>query len=196
MAFGAVLDTCVLYPFSLCDILLRLADRELYDPYWSGRILEELARNLVEHGLTAAQASHRIDQMRRAFPAAEVADTAVARLEPAMTNESKDRHVLAAAVAPQADAIVTFNLRDFPADACDPYDVDVLHPDRFLVEQYDLDPAAVEAEITAQAAALRRPPVSRSDLVRMLERAGVPTFAARLKVVAASRPGRRHAGTR
>ena len=97
-----------------------------------------------------------------------------------MTNESKDRHVLAAAVASEADAIVTFNLRDFPADACDPYDVEVLHPDRFLVELYDLDRAAVEAEITAQAAASRRPPVSRSDLVQMLERAGVPTFAARL----------------
>ena len=68
MAFGAVLDTCVLYPFSLCDILLRLADRELYDPHWSGRILEELARTLVEHGLTRAQASHRVDQMRRASP--------------------------------------------------------------------------------------------------------------------------------
>jgi len=43
MAFGAVLDTCVLYPFSLCDILLRLADRELYDPYWSGTNLHAIS---------------------------------------------------------------------------------------------------------------------------------------------------------
>jgi predicted nucleic acid-binding protein len=180
MAFGAVLDTCVLYPFSLCDILLRLADRELYDPYWSGRVLEELARNLVGHGLTPAQAGHRIEQMRRSFPDAEIAGAAVARLEPAMTNDPKDRHVLAAAVASRVDAVVTFNVRDFAAEACGPYDVDVLHPDRFLVDLYELDPSTVEAEITAQAAALRRPPVTRGDLARMLDRAGAPVFADRL----------------
>jgi predicted nucleic acid-binding protein len=107
MAFGVVLDTCVLYPFSLCDLLLRLADRELYDPFWSDRILDELARNLAEAGLTAEQVAWRISQMRQAFPAAEVPADAVARLEPAMANHPKDRHVLAAAVASGADAIVT-----------------------------------------------------------------------------------------
>jgi predicted nucleic acid-binding protein len=115
MALGAVLDTCVLYPFSLCDILLRLADRELYDVCWSGRILEELGRNLVEHGLTPARAAHRVGQMRRAFPAAEVSPTTAARLEPRMTNDPKDRHVLAAAVAAKAEAVVRFNLRHFAA---------------------------------------------------------------------------------
>ena len=181
MAFGAVLDTCVLYPFSLCDVLLRLAARELYDPFWSGRILEELARNLIEHGLTSAQTGYRIDQMRRAFPGAEVAGGAVVQLEPLMTNQSKDRHVLAAAVASGADTIVTFNVRDFVPDAFDQFDIEVLHPDRFLVDLHDLDRPAVEAEITAQARALRKPPVSRSDLVGMLERSGVPAFADRLK---------------
>jgi hypothetical protein len=170
-------------PFSLCDILLRLAARELYDPFWSGRILEELARNLVERGLTQGQAKHRVDQMRRAFPAAEVPARAVAPLERAMTNESKDRHVLAAGVVAAADAVVTFNLRDFAPDACDPHGIDVLHPDRFLIDLHDLDPETIQTEITAQAAALRRPPVSRMDLIRMLERAGVPNFAARLQGV-------------
>jgi predicted nucleic acid-binding protein len=181
MAFGAVLDTCVLFPFSLCDILLRLAVHELYDPYWSARILQELHRNLIEHGLTPGQASYRVDRMRQTFPGAEVSASAVARLEPGMTNDPKDRHVLAAAVASSADAIVTFNLRHFPAEVCDQYEVEVLHPDRFLVDLHDLDRETVEAEITEQAAALRRPPVSSVELVAMLERAGVPDFAARLR---------------
>lgn len=186
MALGAVLDTCVLYPFSLCDILLRLADRELYDLYWSGRILEELGRNLVEHGLTSAQATHRVDQMRRAFPAAEVSRTAVVRLEPRMTNDPKDRHVLAAAVAAKSEAVVTFNVRHFATDACAPYGVRVLHPDQFLIGLHDLDHQSVEDEIAAQAAALRRPPVSSAQLVGMLERAGVPEFAAILRRVVPS----------
>jgi hypothetical protein len=186
MAFGVVLDACVLYPFSLCDILLRLADRELYDPHWSGRILEELARNLIENGLTPQQASYRVGQMRRAFPAAEVLASLVARLEPQMPNDAKDRHVLAAAVGSPAEAVVTFNLRHFTADACDPYGIEVLHPDRFLVDLHDLDAATVQAEISAQAAALRRPPVSRSELIGMLEGAGVPNFAACIR---AASPG-------
>jgi hypothetical protein len=181
MALGVVLDTCVLYPFSLCDVLLRLADRELYDPFWSGQILEELTRNLVEHGLTPDQAGHRVGQMRRAFPAAEVPANPIARLEPHMTNQAKDRHVLAAAVASPAEAVVTFNLRHFAVDACDPHDIEALHPDQFLVGLYDLDPWRVRAEISAQAAALRRPPVSRSELITMLERAGLPNFTACLR---------------
>jgi hypothetical protein len=37
-----------------------------------------------------------------------------------MTNEPKDRHVLAAAVRGRADVIVTENIRDFPPLAADP----------------------------------------------------------------------------
>jgi hypothetical protein len=116
--------------------------------------------------------------MRRAFPAAEVSRTAVARLEPRMTNDPKDRHVLAAAVAAKAKAVVTFNVRHFGAEACDPHSVRVLHPDQFLISLNELDHEIIEEEIGAQAAALRRPPVSAAELVGMLERAGVPEFAA------------------
>jgi hypothetical protein len=45
--FAVVLDACVLYPLPLRDTLLRVAQQTLYTPRWSGRILEEVARNLV-----------------------------------------------------------------------------------------------------------------------------------------------------
>jgi PIN domain len=50
MAFKVVLDANVLYPFSLRDTLLRLAERELYVLAWSERILDEVSRNLVDDG--------------------------------------------------------------------------------------------------------------------------------------------------
>jgi hypothetical protein len=46
MAFGAVLDANVLFHMPLCDTLLRLAEIELFDPFWSDRILDEMSRNL------------------------------------------------------------------------------------------------------------------------------------------------------
>ena len=98
MAFGVVVDTCVLYPLSIADILLRLAERELYDLFWSERILQELEWVMQENGASARQAAHRVDAMRRAFEAAMVPEEMIARLEPAMTNDEGDRHVLAAAV--------------------------------------------------------------------------------------------------
>ncbi len=181
MAFGVVLDACALYPFSLCDILLRLAERELYDLYWSDRILEEVRRNLVKNRLTDVQAARRVRAIAQAFPAAAVPEEAIARLEPAMRNQEKDRHVLAAAVGSPADAVVTFNLGDFPEGACEPHDIGVIHPDDFLLALYDLQPEVVETAIDVQVAALRNPLIPRPELIKMLERAGVPGFAERVR---------------
>lgn len=61
MAFGVVLDTCVLYPLSIADILMRLAERELYDLFWSERILKDLERVMQENGASAKQAAYRVD---------------------------------------------------------------------------------------------------------------------------------------
>jgi hypothetical protein len=52
----------------------------------------------------------------RGFEEAEVDAAEIERLEPAMTNDPKDRHVLATAVAAGSELIVTFNLDDFPAE--------------------------------------------------------------------------------
>ena len=47
--FTAVLDACVLYPAPIRDILLNLADLDIYSPKWSEIIQEEWIRNLLEN---------------------------------------------------------------------------------------------------------------------------------------------------
>ena len=172
-----MLDASVLYPLPLRDTLLRVAESELYIPYWSEQILEEVTRNLIADGrATPAQARNLTDAMCGAFDSATIPAPAIAQLEPAMTNNPKDRHVLAAAAASDAQAIVTLNLEDFSVDACDPFGIEPLSPDVFLTELYALDEDAVRAAVERQRAALRSPPLQLDQLLDRLA-ATVPRFA-------------------
>ena len=175
MAFTVVLDTCVLYPAHLRDTLLRLAERGLYRAQWSGDILTELERNLTEDGVASESILHLLDEMQRAFPDARV--FGYRALVSTMTCDEKDRHVLAAAVRTNAAAVVTFNVRDFPVESVDPFQVDVIDPDAFLLDLLDLSQRAVLDELEHQAAANRREPKSVTGLLDALTRAGVPQFA-------------------
>jgi len=174
VAFSVVVDTCVLYPAHLRDTVLRLAERGLYRAFWSADIVDELRRNLVQVAAPTA-VDHLLDQMAAAFPDAEV--TGYQSLVGGLTCDPKDRHVLAAAVRADAAAIVTFNTTDFPDHSVQPFELDVIHPDTFLLDQLDLAPVAVTDELAQQAAANRRAPKTVPQLLDALERAGVPAFA-------------------
>lgn len=131
--FSVVLDTCVLYPRALRDTLLRAAERHLYTPHWSVTILDELKRNLVlSNRLTSTQGDYLLAEMTRAFPDAAVRGFEM--LIPSMTNDEKDRHVIAAAVRTRAEVIVTLNLKDFPEDALRIYGITAKSPDAFLLD--------------------------------------------------------------
>jgi predicted nucleic acid-binding protein len=198
MPFRAVLDANVLFPFSLRDTLLRLAEpapspgpAPLYTPLWSERILDEMVRNLVEDGRMDQDRADRLASlMRSAFEEAAVGEEAIAALEESMTNDQGDRHVLAAAVAGGADAIITFNLDHFPSEACDRFGVDATDPDEFLLALHGIAPDRVIAEVRLQAADLTNPPWSFDDLLGALERAGVGRFADALREHLASEPDR------
>lgn len=92
-----------------------------------------------------------------------------------------DRHVLAAAIKGKADAIVTFNLKDFPEAILERYDLEALHPDDFLKFQFDFDPATVVRSAKACRARLENPTIDIRDYLAILERQALPKFAAELK---------------
>jgi hypothetical protein len=177
-----VLDACVLYPLPLRDTLLRAARQNLYAVRWSKRILDEVARNLIkDQRASPEQTVNLIDAMTRAFEDAEIPEAEIAALEPEMTNEPADRHVLAAAVASDdANAIVTANLRHFPAAACAPFRIEVIHPDVFLCDLYERAPTRVRDALDQQAADLSRPPMTVDDVLERLH-ASVPEFVIRVR---------------
>ncbi|WP_244188216.1 PIN domain-containing protein [Streptomyces regalis] len=145
---------------------------------WSADILQELARNLTERVQPDA-VKRLIVLMESAFPESSV--VGYGGLVPAMGNDPKDRHVLAAAIKGEADVVVTRNLRDFPQDTVRPYGIEVLHPDEFLLDQLDLAPAEVLAVLHAQARGYRRAPRDVHGLLDRLDAGGVPQFAAEVR---------------
>lgn len=175
MKFPAFFDTNVLYGAFLNDFILELADRGLFRPLWSKDVLFELGKNLVRNGEDPILVAKRIGTMERYFADAMV--TGYEGLVPTMTNDKKDRHVLAAAVRGGAEVLVTFNTKDFPAESVERYDVEIVHPDDFLLDQLDLYHGATLGALTDLVANYDSPAMTIDDFLISLMRAGVPRFA-------------------
>jgi predicted nucleic acid-binding protein len=174
-----VLDANVLIPNALCDLLLRLAEEEVFLPCWSAEILDEVRRNLP--GVAPAAAERRIAFMNAAFDTAMV--TGYEHLIPNMTNHVKDRHVLAAAVACDADRIVTCNMRDFPYASCEPHGVEPEHPDDFLLGLWDREQRLITRIILEQANDTGRhgPRLTPGDVLDYVASAGARRFVAAVR---------------
>lgn len=184
-SFKVVLDTSVLFPNSLRDLLLRLAQAEFYRGHWSEDILEELRRNLVAKGkMNEAQTVYLTNTMTLVFPGFMIDKVRYEKLVDQMENDPKDRHVLAAAVSEGAQIIVTNNIKDFPASALDRYNIEAKIPDEFLLDQFSLDPDFVTQVLHDQAAALKRPPKTFDDILSALS-VPAPNFVATVKAFTA-----------
>ena len=118
--YTAVLDACVLYPMLLRDLLLSLAHADLYSAKWTGHIRDEWVR---------AKLRDCPDRERQIISAAETMEAAISDcmvtgyehlIGGLKLPDPDDRHVLAAAIAGHADAIVTLNEKDFPKESSTP----------------------------------------------------------------------------
>jgi hypothetical protein len=88
--------------------------------------------------------------------------------------DKDDRHVVAAAIKCGASAIVTFNLRDFPAESLVTHDLEAIDPDDFVVQQFHLSHAKVINSAATHRQRLRKPPKSTDEFLSTLEQQGLP----------------------
>ena len=137
--FKAVLDTNVIYPIVIRDLLFWFAFYELYTPKWSANIFEEWKDVMNRKGISIENAIKRVNVANNAFPDVLVSnyECLIAILK--LTDE-KDRHVLAAAIKSNANVIVTNNLKDFPDDYLTSFDIRAKSADDFLTDIIDLNP--------------------------------------------------------
>jgi predicted nucleic acid-binding protein len=181
--FTAVYDACVLYPAPLRDFLMWLGLSGRFRARWSAQIHDEWKRNLLlnRSDLTSAQLDRTSALMDLATPDGLVTDHEV--LITGLTlPDPDDRHVLAAAIRCNASVIVTFNERDFPPAALSPFGIEAQHPDLFIENLFDLDPAAVVAAAQRQRAQLKNPPMDVDRYIDVLLRQGLVQTAKSLTI--------------
>ena len=172
--FTVVLDACVLYPAPIRDILLNLADLEIFSPKWSEIIQEEWTKNLLANrpDLTKSKLSKIINAMNDAFPDAEVHgfEELIDFIE---LPDPDDRHVVAAGIKCKADAIITFNKKDFPEEYLDQYNLEVYDPDEFITLLKKINSIIVKEAFENQLASLKNPPKTKEELINILAKCGL-----------------------
>jgi predicted nucleic acid-binding protein len=182
VAFVVVYDANVLYPSTLRDLLIRIAQAGLVQAKWTNEILDEVFDSLAsDRPDLDAEALRRT----RGLMIAAVRDCLVCGYEPLAAAlalpDPGDRHVLAAAIKARAQVVVTMNLKDFPPPLLRGWDIEAKHPDQFVLDQIDLDRQAVYGAVQRIADCWRNPPGTVSDVLNRLERDGLVESVAALR---------------
>ena len=129
-------DANVLFSRVLRDYLLYAAEYRLIAVAWSHEILSETVNNLMENrrNFTRESADRLITAMTKTFPFAEINPEPdhFSRIAHLTLPDEGDRHVIAAALAAEADIICTNNTRDFPSDTVGELGLTVATPDELI----------------------------------------------------------------
>jgi hypothetical protein len=172
-----LIDACVLYPTVMREVVLGAARSGAFQPIWTARILEEWARaahKLGPDGTTQARAE--IALLRAAWPKSEVepAPGVEARL---WLPDGDDIHVLAAAVAASADAVMTLNAKDFPRGILAEEGLSRIDPDGYLHGVWTTRPEVMEDVATGVLNEARRLSGTDWTMRDLLRKSSLPRLA-------------------
>lgn len=184
MKYIVLYDACVLYPSAVRDLLMELAmpGRDMFQAKWSEKIELEWINNLIKNrpDLDIKKLEQTAQLMRKVIP-----DSKIKNYESLMAGltlpDTNDVHILAAAIRAKAQAIITFNLKDFPFDYLATFDIEAIHPDTFLINQFDLSSGLVLDSVKTIRARLKNPAKTASDYLDMLSAEKLAGFSACLK---------------
>ncbi len=170
--FTCVLDTNVIYPLWIRDLLLWFAFYELYTPKWSKNIFDEWISVMKRKGIEGKEIKKRTKKMNLAFPDALVLnyESLIDTLE---LPDKNDKHVLAAAIKTNADLIITNNLKDFPKDYLLGFGLKAKNPDDFLTDIIDLSHKLSVQAFKKLVLNKKNPPYNEYDVLDILRNNGL-----------------------
>lgn len=172
--YPALLDANVLHPAFVRGALLWFADERLFQPRWSDDIIKEWRRSVRDRftDVTDEQLNAQQALMTEQFPDAEVTGYApfVGGLD---LPDPDDRHVLAAAIVGRCSGIITSNLKHFPPAIAEQYEIEIVHPDDFIVNIIDLHPSRAVAASKRHRAAMTATNPTPTEFLERFKRAGL-----------------------
>ncbi|MCA1226083.1 PIN domain-containing protein [Saccharopolyspora sp. 6M] len=180
-------DTNTLYPYYICDLLLRCDIEGLFEIRWSEDLLAELLRVPPRSGRKSAASVERLCQaIREVFPEREVPRAAYQHLIDDMPGSDPDDRVhSAAAVAGEATVLLTRDRAGFPHEPLLLWGVRATNVDEFLCELFDRYPDDLGRVLDEQVAGLVRSRLSHRQLLDALG-VNAPLFADRVRAHAST----------
>lgn len=176
-----MLDACVLYPAPLRDLLLSLGVAGIYRAKWSQQIHDEWTRNLLANRpeLDLKRLQVTCTRMNVAVPDSLVTgyEDLIGSLQ---LSDPDDRHVLAVAIRSNADAIITFNQRDFDETELAKYDLYTEHPDEFVSNMISIYTPRVISAVREMRGRLKNPTRNVGEFLSTLHQQGLPQAVGRL----------------
>ncbi|SFD14679.1 PIN domain-containing protein [Tropicimonas isoalkanivorans] len=178
--FTAVLDASVLFPNMKRDILLRFHEADLYRARWTEKIQQEwLVRARERFPDNVAKLDRTDALMREHFEDCWVGGHEKFIPIVDLPNDPDDNHVVAAAIACKAQYIVTDNVRDFPPECLEPFDLERGTADHFLSGTFDHFQYKAFSVLREHRRGLRSQPGATEYLMNLRQK-GLPMLAARL----------------
>jgi len=174
--FTCVLDTNVIYPIEIRDLLLWFAHYDLFTPKWSQHIFDEWKNVMKKKGVEQREINKRVSIVNEAFPDALV-ENYTSLIEGLQLPDEKDRHVLAAAIKTNANLIVTNNLKDFPNSYLDKFGLSAKSADDFLTDIIDLNQESASLAFRKLVLNRKRPNLDEFDVLEAFRRNGIKDAA-------------------
>lgn len=174
--YTCVLDTNVIYPIEIRDLLFWFAHYDLFTPKWSQTIFMEWEEVMLRKGLSKEEIAKRINNANLAFPDALVKnyESLIDGLE---LPDSDDRHVLAAAIKTNANIIVTNNLKDFPQEYLRSFGLTAKSADDFLTDIIDLNPDTAIKAFKELVLNRRNPDLDEFEVLDIMRKQGLKNAA-------------------
>jgi hypothetical protein len=176
-------DANELFPFSVMDLVLALAEDLLIDFAWTDELLAEWERVIVREGRRTPETALSVSAAVRSFFASSRIDPSAYRTQ--ITNvpghDPDDRAHTAACVFGGVTALLTRNRRDFPEEFLAEHGVTVSSADDYLTGLVRRRPTAFLDVVRRLAVEKHRPPLTPCDLADGLGRGGAPRIAAALR---------------
>ena len=170
--FTSVLDTNIIHPIVIRDLLFWFAYYDLFTPKWSNHIFDEWINLMKSKGASNQDIEKRLNNAQSAFPDALV-ENYESLIDGLTLPDMKDRHVLAAAIKTNANVIVTNNLKDFPKEYLATFGLSVKSADDFITDIIDLNQETAVKAFKEMVLHKRNPDLDEYEVLDTLRKNGL-----------------------